>query len=73
MSLSEKFKWPERLIPAAFPVHHLHHGFAACAHLDNRLQVLPCYWPAGHRWSSDWSDVNCLKCLAYKPRKESPP
>ena len=40
-------------------VHYLHHGQTACAKPGP-----PKLWKAGHKWSGDWDDVDCPRCLS---------
>ena len=39
-------------------VHFLRSGFPLCKFSTE----LPANWPDGHKWSDDWSHVNCLDC-----------
>jgi hypothetical protein len=41
-------------------VHFLRHGVSPCGMLG-----VPAEWPPGHRWSSEWADVTCPRCIAH--------
>lgn len=45
-------------------VHHLRFGVTPCA-----MRGFPGDWPPLHRWSNDWSLVNCHDCLKCKPKE----
>ena len=40
-------------------VHYVQYGYTACL-----VNGPPNTWPGGHRWSADWTEVNCGACLA---------
>lgn len=42
-------------------IHLVQYGLVACMR-----EMPPAKWPDGHRWSSDWKDVNCPDCLRGK-------
>jgi len=43
-------------------IHYLYSAITPC-----NLRGIPCDWPPANSWSDDWSQVNCLECLKYKP------
>ena len=47
-------------------VHHLHHGQTACRRPD-----IPGDWPLGHKWSNNWNEVTCPRCIATLRDRES--
>jgi hypothetical protein len=42
-------------------VHFVGYGQCACT-----MPMPPAKWPEGHRWSSNWEEVNCPECLKGK-------
>ncbi len=42
-------------------VHFLRAGVTPC-----QMAGFPKDWPEGHKWSSEWKDVDCPHCLKYK-------
>lgn len=49
---------PVEQAPPPLTVHYLQFGMTAC-----QKEGPPGDWEEGHKWSSDWKDVNCAECL----------
>src|SRR4029077_2298417 len=57
---------PEGFPPGQERIHHMHHGVAGCAAVNNDVRLVPKGWPRGNLWSENWAEVNCPLCHAAR-------